>query len=30
LRQVAIEEGFVCTVCTEKEIESIELVEIWF
>ena len=30
LRQVAIEDGFVGTICTEKEIASIELVEIWF
>ena len=30
LRQVEIEEGFVATVCTEKEIESVELVENWF
>jgi 4'-phosphopantetheinyl transferase len=30
LRNVDIEKGFIATICTEKEIESIELVEIWF
>jgi 4'-phosphopantetheinyl transferase len=30
LREIDIAEGFVATVCTEEEIESIELVEIWF
>jgi len=30
LRNVDIEEGFVATVCTEAEIEALELVEIWF
>jgi 4'-phosphopantetheinyl transferase len=30
LQEIDIAEGFVATVCTEEEIESIELVEIWF
>jgi 4'-phosphopantetheinyl transferase len=30
LRNVDIEKGFIATICTEKEIESVELVEIWF